>query len=82
MARIEVKHLFLEPLTLKLVLDFYNVSENFHGPHYTSAASTDREPESFAPQITAVITPHERALTRGVFSVKSRDCEKRSSNER
>lgn len=35
MARIEVKHLFLESLSLKLVLDFYNVSENFHGTHYT-----------------------------------------------
>lgn len=58
MARIEVKYLFLEPLSLKLALDFYNVSENFHGPYYTFA-STDREPESFAPQITPVITPHE-----------------------
>lgn len=65
MARIEVKHLFLEPLFLKLVLDFYNVSENFHGPHYTSA-STDRQPESFAPQITPVITPHERSNAQSI----------------
>lgn len=41
---IEVKHLFLEPLPLRLVLDFYNVSE-FPRAHYTPA-STDREPES------------------------------------